>query len=200
MIQFSISTERLLLVLIAVLVLCNLILKQCSNHSQTTVPTSTITSDTIWKIKADTFKIQTIKYKTVYVKNNDTAEVIEDTMNIANRTTYTKAKVYRDTLQNDEIDMYSYSLIDGKLLDSKLSYTLKVPKEIKVTETIRYPKTYRSGLYAFSEVGGNKNQLDNLSLGLQYNRKGKWFASYRVNLNAQDKPTHNIGVGVRLFK
>lgn len=200
MIHFSISTERLLLLLIFALVLCNLFLKQCNTNSKTNSPTSTITRDTIWKVKTDTFTIQTVKYKTVYVAKKNVADIIEDTLSITDQTKYTKAKVYRDTLQNDELDLYSYSLIDGKLLDSKLSYTLKVPKEIKVTETITYPKTYRSGIYVFSEIGGNKNQFDNLSLGLQYNRKGSWFASYRVNLNTTERPTHNVGIGVRLFK
>ena len=113
---------------------------------------------------------------------------------------YEEARVYKDTLSNDDIDIYSYNLLSGNLLDSQLSYKLKVPREITVTKVIEHPNTYRSGLYAFSEIGGNTSTLNNISVGLQYNRKGNWFASYRLNLNAIKRPTHNLGVGVRIFK
>ncbi len=163
-------------------------------------PKVTIIRDTVWQTKIDTFKIQTTQYKTVYVDTNDVSEIIEDTTASEIPEHYIEAKVYRDTLSNDDIDIFTYSLIKGRLLDSELTYKLKVPREITTTKTIEYPKTYRSGLYVFGEVGGNTAMFDNISLGLQYNRKGKWFASYRINFNTIQQPTHNIGLGVRLFK
>ncbi len=200
MIQFSIKTERLLLLIILALLICNLLLKQCSGPLQIEKPTVTIERDTVWQTKVDTFKVQTVRYKTVYVKRNGVSEVAEDMTKIKDPSLYLEARAYKDTLSNDDIDIYSYNLLDGNLLDSQLSYKLKVPREIIVTKTIEHPKTFRSGLYAFSEIGGNVNGLDNLSLGLQYNRKGNWFASYRLNLNGLRQPTHNVGIGVRLFK
>ena len=201
MIQFSVKTERLLLLITILLVICNLFLNRCSSNTYTEEqPIITIKRDTVWQTKIDTFKVQTVKYKTVYVNKNDVSNVVETLADIDDLSLYEEARAYKDTLSNDDIEIYSYNLLSGNLLDSELSYKLKVPREITVTKTIEHPKTFRSGLYAFSEVGGNTSTLNNLSLGLQYNRKGNWFVSYRLNLNTVESPTHNIGVGVRLFK
>ncbi len=201
MIQFSIKTERLLLLITILLAICNLLLNQCSSDIKNKEePIVTIKRDTVWQTKVDTFKIQTVEYKTVYVNKNDVSNVVETVADIDDLSLYEEARAYKDTLSNDDIEIYSYNLLSGNLLDSELSYKLKVPREITVTKTIEHPKSFRSGLYAFSEIGGNRSTLDNLSLGLQYNRKGNWFVSYRLNLNTIKSPTHNIGVGVRVFK
>lgn len=189
-------TNSVLVVLIFLL-LVNLFRKKETSKNQ--APKITIVKDTVWQTKVDTFKVQTIKYEKVYVYKNNVTKVVKDTVFIKDTTNYIGAKIYRDTLKNTDLEIYSYDLVRGKLLDSQLSYKLKVPKEITITKTIEHPKTYRSGLYLFSEFGGNKQTFDNLSLGLQYNRKGKWFASYRLNINQFNEPTHNIGVGYRLF-
>ena len=203
MIDLKINTEKLLLLIAASLLLCNLFLRRCSrsNNSEIDKPKVTIVRDTVWQTKTDTFKLQTVAYKTVYIDRKDLKTIIEDTTSGDTITDdYIKAKVYRDTLINEDIEIFSYNLVEGQLLDSELSYNLKVPREITTTKTIEYPKTYRSGLYVFGEVGGNLNTFNNTSLGLQYNRKGKWFVSYRMNLNLLDQPSHHIGVGIRLFK
>lgn len=195
---FNHKTDRLLLGVIIVLLFINLFNKiHQKNTSQT--PKITIVKDTVWQTKVDTFKVQTIKYKKVYVHKNDVTNIVKDTIFIKDTTNYVAAKIYRDTLKNADIEIYNYDLIQGKLLDSQLSYKLKVPREITITKTIEHPKTYRSGLYLFSEIGGNPQTFDNLSFGLQYNRKGKWFASYRLNINQLNQPTHNVGVGYRLL-
>ncbi|MDB0602634.1 hypothetical protein PL373_16150 [Tenacibaculum maritimum] len=158
-----------------------------------------IVRDTIWQTKIDTFKVQTIKYKKVFVHKKAVDKIIKDTVFIKDTSNYIAAKLYRDTLKNSDLEIYSYNLVKGTLLNSQLSYKLRIPKEIKVTKTIEHPKVFRSGLYLFSEVGGNSQKFDNLSFGLQYNFKGKWFASYRTNFNQYNQPTHNVGFGFRLF-
>lgn len=163
-------------------------------------PKVTIIRDTIWQTKVDTFTVQTVTYKKVFVHKDKPTVLIKDTIYIKDTTQVIPARIYRDTLHRKDIDIYSYNLVNGFLLDSKVTYKLKVPKEITVTKTITHPKTYRSGLYVFSEIGGNAKKFDNLSLGLQYNRKGNWFISYRFNLNQINQPTHNIGIGFRIFK
>ncbi len=193
----KIKTEKIALYLILGLLISNIFIKGCTTP-KSNAPKTIVVRDTIWKTKIDTFKIQTIKYEKVYVSKNNKTKIVRDTLFLKDPTQFIAAKVYRDTLQNEELEMYSYNLVKGELLDSSLSYKLKVPKEILITKTIEYPKTFRSGLYLFSEIGGNTKTFDNLSLGMQYNRKGEWFVSYRVNLNGL-KPTHNIGVGWRLF-
>ncbi|SEC37278.1 hypothetical protein SAMN04489761_2809 [Tenacibaculum sp. MAR_2009_124] len=190
--------KNLMLVLVAVLLLLNLLIKR-KRVLITEKPKITIVSDTIWKTRVDTFKVQTIKYQKVYVHKNDVTKIIRDTVFLKDKKSYEQAKIYKDTLKNDDLEIYSYDLIKGRLLASRLSYKLKVPKQIKTTKTIEYPKSYSSGLYLFSEIGGNSRKFDNLSVGLQYNRKEKWFASYRINLSELNQPTHNIGIGFRLF-
>ncbi|MCD2258297.1 hypothetical protein KWG70_03650 [Psychroserpens sp. XSD401] len=196
------SLERTLLLIILAIVIFNLLAKQCSKATPNLeeVPKVTIVRDTVWQTKVDTFKVQTLKYQTVYVDREDVSVIHENLPTTKESSTLLKAKVYKDTLSNDDIDIFSYNLVEGNLLDSEISYKLKVPREVIITKTIEYPKTYRSGFYLFSEIGGNQNRFDNISLGLQYNRKGKWFISYRANLNQWQQPTHNLGVGVRLFK
>ncbi len=190
--------KNLMLVLVAVLLFLNLLVKR-KREFEPKKTKITVVRDTIWKIKVDTFKVQTIKYQTVYVHKNDVNKIIKDTVFVKDRINYEQAKIYQDTIINDDIEIYSYDLVKGNLLDSQFSYKLKVPKEIITTKKIEYPKSYRSGMYLFSEVGGNSQKFDNLSVGLQYNRKGKWFASYRINLSELNRPTHNVGIGFRLF-
>lgn len=182
------------------LVLMNFFNRQCRSASEKEEPKISIVRDTVWQTKTDTFKIQTTYYKTVYVDTMDITKVIETKDTAFKPEGFTEARAYQDTLSNDDIDIFSYSLVDGSLLDSQLSYKLKVPREITTTKTIEYPKTFRSGLYLFSEIGGNRTKFDNISLGFQYNRKGKWFVSYRANFNHRPQPLHNVGVGFRLFK
>ncbi|REH56248.1 hypothetical protein C7448_101284 [Tenacibaculum gallaicum] len=195
---FNHKTDRLLLGVVIVLLFVNLFTKRYQKTNPQT-PKITVVKDTVWQTKVDTFKVQTIRYKKVYVHKNDVTKIVKDTIFIKDTTNYVAAKIYRDTLKNTDIEIYNYDLVQGKLLDSQFSYKLKVPREITITKTIEHPKTYRSGLYLFSEIGGNPQTFDNLSFGLQYNRKGKWFASYRLNINQLNQPTHNVGVGYRLF-
>ncbi|MFD2568733.1 hypothetical protein [Pseudotenacibaculum haliotis] len=197
--EFIYKHKKELLVLIGVIILLILFPRRCSTQPPKE-PKITIVRDTVWQTKVDTFKIQTTQYETVYVAKKSPTKVIRDTIIVKDTTEFIKAKVYRDTLRNDDIDLYSYNLVDGNLLDSKLTYKLKVPREITVTKTIEHPKTFRSGLYFFSEIGGNTQQFSNLSFGLQYNRKGNWFISYRINLNEINPISHNLGVGFRIFK
>ena len=192
--------EKTILYIILGLVLLNFFTKRCSFVNNNQTPKISIIRDTIWQIKIDTFKVQTTAYKAVYVAKDNVSKVIENLPKKVDSTQFVKARIYRDTLSNNDIEIFSYNLLEGSLLDSDIAYKLKVPREIMITKTIEYPKTYRSGLYAFSEFGGNTNTFDNISLGLQYNRKGKWFVSYRMNLNQLPKPTHNIGIGFRLIK
>ncbi len=197
--QTLIKYKREIVILALGIFLLSLLPKRCTSQPSKE-PKITIVRDTVWQVKIDTFKVQTIKYETVYVAKNNPTKVITDTVIVKDTSKFIKAKIYRDTLKNNDIDLYSFNLVDGNLLDSKITYKLKVPKEITITKNIEHPKQFRSGLYFFSEIGGNTQQFSNLSFGLQYNRKGNWFISYRMNMNELTPLSHNIGVGFRLFK
>ncbi|EDP96796.1 hypothetical protein U8527_00630 [Kordia algicida OT-1] len=201
--KIQLSTDRILLVLITVLVWYSTLMKACESDTEIQPqPTVTVVKDTIWQTKIDTLRIETTKFQQVYIPITGTQtqrKNFKEKISVEETKQFTEGKLYKDTLQTDDIDIYTYNLVDGTLIDSKFSYQLKVPREVTITKTIEHPKTYKSGLYIFSEIGGNKQQFDNLSLGLQYQHKGKWFASYRINLNQINTTTHNVGVGVRLW-
>ncbi len=198
-----ISTERILLVIIIILLWYSMLLKSCESDVEiNTQPTVTIVKDTIWQTKIDTLHIRTTKFEYVYIPTtsfNEGRKNFKKEITLEEKEQFTKGKLYKDTLQTDDIDIFTHNLVDGTLIDSKFSYKLKVPREITITKTIEHPPTYKSGLYIFGEVGGNKNQFDNLSLGLQYQHKGNWFASYSINLNQIQSTSHNVGIGVRLW-
>jgi hypothetical protein len=200
MIHFSIKPKPIVWIGLVLAVFVFISFKQCNSSIQVTPQESkiTIVRDTVWQTKIDTFKVQTTHYKTVYVSKKDTS-IYKTTSRPKDTAIYTQAKLYKDTLRNNDIEIYSTNLIDGHILNSEIAYKLKIPREITITKTIEHPKTYKSGLYVFSEAGGNAQQFDNLSLGLQYNRKGNWFVSYRLNVNPKETLTHNVGVGLRLF-
>ena len=200
MIHFSIKPKPIVWIGLVLAVFVFISFKQCNSSIQVTPQESkiTIVRDTVWQTKIDTFKVQTTHYKTVYVSKKDTS-IYKTTSRPKDTAIYTQAKLYKDTLRNNDIEIYSTNLIDGHILNSEIAYKLKIPREITITKTIEHPKTYKSGLYVFSEAGGNAQQFDNLSLGLQYNRKGNWFVSYRLNVNPNETLTHNVGVGLRLF-
>lgn len=198
-----ITTDRVLLIIIILLIWYSTLLKACETDTDyQPQPTVTIVKDTIWQTKIDTLRIETTQYETVYIptvssgieRANFKKEVTE-----VEKKSFVKGKLYKDTLQTDDIDIFTYNLVDGTLLDSKFSYKLKVPREITITKTIEHPKTFRSGFFVFGELGGNSHTFNNLSLGVQYQHKGKWFTSYRVNFNQIQAITHNVAVGVRLW-
>ncbi len=195
-------TEKILLMIIVGLIIYSLTLTQCTRDEEPYI-TSKIERirDTIWQIKIDTLEIQTTTYKTVYVPKIITKEtpiLIEEDIEENYAFLYDEAREYRDTLRNDDFDIFTRNLIKGELLDGEITYQLKIPREIKVTERLIAPPVQKSALYAFGEVGGNQQQFDNISLGLQYNHKTKWFVSYRSNFNNLHNLTHNIGIGIRL--
>lgn len=201
--KIQISTDRILLIIIILLLWYSSLLKACESDAEINPkPTVTIIKDTIWQTKIDTLRVKTTKYEQVYIPihgSQKERQTFQKEITETEAEQFTEGKLYKDTLQTDDIDIFTYNLVDGTLIDSKFSYKLKVPKEITITKTIEHPKTYKSGLYVFGEIGGNKQQFDNLSLGLQYQNQGKWFASYRINLNQIQVATHNIGIGVRLW-
>lgn len=195
------SIKRIVTMLVIALLLVNLLLKQCGKSSLDTnnEPKVSIQIDTVWQTKIDTFKVQTLRHKTVYVDRDHLANITENVPGQIDSTKHIAAKIYQDTLRNNDLEIYSYNLVDGTLLKSDIAYQLKVPREITITKTITQRQAPKSELYLFSEVGGNTTTFDNISLGLQYQHKNKWFVSYRANLNQLQQPTHNVGIGVKLF-
>ncbi|WP_046743433.1 hypothetical protein [Kordia zhangzhouensis] len=199
----QISTDRILLIIVIFLVWYSTLLKACDTEVEIQPqPIVTIVKDTIWQTKIDTLRIETTKFETVYIPSitaNRDRTSFKKEITQTEATMFTKGKLYKDTLHTEDVDIFTYNLVDGILLDSKLSYKLKVPKQVTITKTIEHPKTYKSGFFVFGEIGGNTSTFNNLSIGLHYQHQGKWFTSYRVNVNNVQAITHNLGVGFRLW-
>ena len=196
-------TIRVLLILVIGLILYALSVTRCSREKNDVMPRVEIIRDTIWQNKIDTIKIETVKYKTVYIpkyveKEKPIVVYEEEDIEEQYAYLYDEAKVYQDTISNQDFDLYTKSIVKGELIDSEISYKLKVPRTITERKTIHYPSVSKSHIYTFGEIGGNKTQFDNISIGMLYNHKSNWFASYSVNLIELNNITHNIGLGFRL--
>ena len=104
-------------------------------------------------------------------------------------------KVYKDSLVDENITIYSSDLIEGRLLNKDLKYKLKIPKEIVKTVTTTTEKKV-SGLFVTSGLGGNQEKFDNINLGLQFVSKKDYLVGYNYNLLGR---SHNLTVGFKLF-
>ena len=71
------KTEKIILYIILGLLTFNVLNKQCSMPKSTEIPKVSVVRDTIWQTKTDTFKIQTVKYNTVYVDTTDVSIIID---------------------------------------------------------------------------------------------------------------------------
>lgn len=155
-------------------------------------PEVIIKTDTVWSYKTDTLQINTKQYETVYLTKTDT--VFEEV-----ETVHYPVRLYQDTLETEDVTIYSKQYVDGELVNGVLSYRLHVPEVIKTIRIKEKTTKLQNGLFAYGEVGGNRSAFTNVSLGLLYTHQTKWLVSYRVNMNPIYKPTHHVGVGFRLL-
>ena len=172
-------------------------------------------SSTIEKVVYDTTYIKKIdslsklfksykdmKPQIVYVKIKDDQleritkqeAIIENTQEMAPNVI--ELKEYKDTLSNKEITIFSSVLTNGKIYQSDIKYELKYPV---IEKTLTPKRKNKSGLFLYSGIGGNKTQLDNLEIGLQYIHQNKWFVGYGINTLSSNSPTHQVKFGIKIF-
>ncbi|WP_420571184.1 hypothetical protein [Kordia sp.] len=66
--SIKISTDRILLIIIIILLWFNALLKACESDIHTNPqPTITIVKDTVWQTRIDTLRIETAKLEYVYI-------------------------------------------------------------------------------------------------------------------------------------
>jgi len=177
----------------------------------TTTNTSVVTYDTVpppervINLQIDPIKGQGIDQGTlqdfldgVYVDRQET-EYLREHIEYLKRSIDSLKKpvtVYKDSMSDDNITIYSSDLVEGRLLNKDLKYKLKVP--LIITKTIENTtETKVGGLFLTSGLGGNQNAFDNVNLGLQYVAKKDYLVGYNFNLL---RKTHNIQVGFKLFR
>lgn len=106
-------------------------------------------------------------------------------------------RVYNDTLNDKNLAIFVHSKTLGRLIDTKIAYTLKTPLEVIKTisriDTLTRPNKFN--IYGGLSLIGSKTTFDiapYLALNIKNNNI---FASYSI-VNKQ----YQLGVGIRLFK
>jgi hypothetical protein len=106
-------------------------------------------------------------------------------------------KLYKDSLEDENLTLYYESLVDGELLQNKLDYKLKIPKQITKTVRINTPIPMpTNGLFLNAGVGGNVNTFASLTVGLQFVSKKGWALGYDYDVLQN---VHQVRLGIRLF-
>lgn len=178
-----------LFVIIAILLLT----KGCDNSVKINSKNDTIkTSDTIWA-KDTVISFKTIykpKYNTIYKIDTITKE-LEDSIFYVRK--------YNDSISDTNQTIYYNIKAIGFIDKLDLKYRLKIPIKIENNTTIikkdTITKTPRFSIYSGLETGGNLSSF-NLSPYIDFNFNNKTIG-YRYGI--LDK-THNIKVGIRIFK
>ena len=110
---------------------------------------------------------------------------------------HTAAKLYKDSLEDENLTLYYESLVEGKLLNNVLNYKLKIPKQITKTIRINTPVPMpTNGLFLNAGVGGNVNTFSSLTVGLQFVSKKGWALGYDYDVLQN---VHQVRLGVRLL-
>lgn len=112
-------------------------------------------------------------------------------------TKHEKARLYQDSISDENLTLYYESTIKGQLLNNALDYKLKVPKLI--TKTIEISKPYPmpvSTLLLTGGIGGNVNQFSSVTLGLQFVSKKGWSLGYDYDLLQN---VHSVRLGIKIF-
>ncbi|BDS14553.1 hypothetical protein [Aureispira anguillae] len=108
-----------------------------------------------------------------------------------------KARLYQDSISDENLTLYYESTIKGQLLNNPLDYKLKVPKLI--TKTVEISKPYPmpvSTLLLTGGGGGNVNQFSSVTLGLQFVSAKGWAIGYDYDVLQN---VHSIKLGFKLF-
>jgi hypothetical protein len=116
---------------------------------------------------------------------------------LVNTSKHTAAKLYKDSLEDENLTLYYESLVDGKLLQNNLDYKLKIPKQITKTIRINTPVPMpTNGLFLNAGVGGNVNAFSSLTVGLQFVSKKGWALGYDYDVLQN---VHQVRLGIRLL-
>jgi hypothetical protein len=112
--------------------------------------------------------------------------------------THTAAKLYKDSLEDENLTLYYNSIIEGELLQNSFDYKLKIPKQI--TKTIEVSKPYPmpvSRLLFNTGIGTDTHSFNSLTVGLQFVSRKGWALGYDYDAFQQ---SHQITLGVQLFQ
>lgn len=107
------------------------------------------------------------------------------------------ARVYKDSLEDENLTLYYSSIVDGQLLQNNLDYKLKIPTQI--TKTIEIPKPYPkpvNALFLNGGIGGNVHQFSSITVGLQFVSKKGWALGYDYDVLQN---VHSVKMGLKLF-
>ena len=191
------TIKNYLIIILAIVIMAFIMMKGCNNpfsnlEIQPQIQTI-IKSDTIW---TDT---GSVKLKTVLKPIHDTIYAIDSLVDNIEIDSLPYVRIYKDTIPDSNLTIYSDIKVIGILSQLDLSYKLK-PKPSLITNntttTITNVKIQPSkvSIIAGLELGGNKSSF-NLSPYIKVDIK-KASIGYRYGVLDQ---THSIGVGYKIF-
>lgn len=110
----------------------------------------------------------------------------------------TVAKLYQDSIEDDNLTLFYKSTVEGTLLNQDMSYRLKIPKEINKTVTITTSHPVPAPqLFLKSNVGLDRLGNASLSIGLEYTSRHRWAIGYNYDLLQK---RHEITLGYALWR
>lgn len=105
---------------------------------------------------------------------------------------------YQDSLNDENLTIYYDAVVEGKLLQNKLDYQLKIPKQITKTITIKEPTPVpTNALLLTGGAGINSTGLSSVLVGMQFVSKRGFAVGYEYDILQNN---HQIKLGVRLFQ
>lgn len=189
--------KNYLLVGMAGAIMFLLILKGCEKPNTPSKP-NFIKGEEIVKYDTVTRPYKVVEFKTKYYPKWDTAYVDTTLRDKPFGKDYL-VREYSDSIPDGTLTIFTRFKVVGILKEQNISYRLKTPLEVIKTvsrvDTLNTVTTPKWSLYGGLETGGNLNQF-NISPYVTLNVR-KASISYRYGL--LDK-SHNIGVGIRIFK
>lgn len=118
--------------------------------------------------------------------------------NQVDTTRHQKARLYRDSIADDNLTLFYTSMVDGELLQNALDYRLKVPKSITKTVTITKPVPTPASLFLLNlGAGGKFGDYASISVGAQFVHSKGWAIGYDYDVLQN---SHHIKLGIKLFQ
>lgn len=180
------------IIITAIILVVSLFMGRCNRTTVNPVEVvekTTVHYDTIINTVIKEYHTTDLQPQIIYIDTNTLTEVKDTSKGV-------KINKYADSIIDSNISLYSEHLVDGKMLKSSTWYQLRVP-EITKTVHIEYRPQSLNELFLTSSVGGNKNEFNNLSLGVAFKSKKAWLVGYNYNLLNN---SHNVTVGTRILK
>lgn len=160
------------------------------------------------QVKSDTIVIHTEKIDTIYAVEykdrwNTKIKYSKDTVKLQAKDTInlSYSRIYKDSLIEKDLAIYTIDSVYGKLKSQKISYLLKLPIITKtIKDSIEIIKTIPQkhnlfNLWGGLAIGGSTTSFNSISPYIKLNIGNKDY-SYKYNILQN---SHEIGIGFKIW-